>query len=119
MIAPRRTSANTTITISEKKLLDEIAQEWGLKPGVILRRLILYLLQGKITVPEIMMKSNIQEIDASEEKNFVPIRAALSQSEKDELLTMSKEWDFTVSTILRRLIRALTSGVIQKEELWK
>ena len=119
MIKTRRTSVNTTISVNEKKILDEIAQEWGLKPGIILRRLILHLLQGKITLLEILKKPSVQEIDSSdEEKNFFPIRSALSQAEKTALLTISKEWDFTVSAILRRLIRALTSGDIPKNSLW-
>lgn len=104
--------------MSEKKILDEIAREWGLKPGMVFRRLILHFLQGNITLPEILKKPSIQEIDLSEEKNFFPIRSALSQEEKKKLVAISKEWDFTVSAILRRLVRALTSGDIPKNSLW-
>lgn len=119
MIATRRTSVSTTISMNEKKILEEIAQEWGLKPRMVLRRLVLHLLQGKITLLEILKKPSVQEIDLSdEERNFFPIRSALSQTEKEALLTISKEWDFTVSAILRRLIRALTSGDIPKNSLW-
>ena len=122
MIATRRTSVSTTISMNEKKILEEIAQEWGLKPGTILRRLVLHLLQGKITLLEILKKPSVQEIDSinssDEERNFFPIRSALSQTKKEALLTISKEWDFTVSAILRRLIRALTSGDIPKNSLW-
>ena len=122
MIATRRTSVSTTISMNEKKILEEIAQEWGLKPGTILRRLVLHLLQGKITLLEILKKPSVQEIDSinssDEERNFFPIRSALSQTEKEALLTISKEWDFTVSAILRHLIRALTSGDIPKNSLW-
>ena len=68
---------------------------------IILRRLILHLLQGKITLLEILKKPSVQEIDSSdEERNFFPIRSALSQTEKEALLTISKEWDFTVSASL-------------------
>lgn len=118
MIKARRKTVSTTLSITEKKKLDNIADEWGLKPGMILRRLILLLLQGKITLLDVLSKPSVQEMDMSEERNFHPVRVSLSDSEKENLTKISKEWDFTVTAILRRLVRALLSNDIRKEDLW-
>lgn len=117
MIGVRRKTVNTTLSVMEKKKLDNIADEWGLKPGMILRRLILLLLQEKITLLDVLSKPSVQEMDL-EERNFHPVRVSLSDSEKENLLKISKEWDFTVAAILRRLVRALLSNDIHKEDLW-
>ena len=118
MAKPRRwVSVTTTMTAAEKKALDEIAQEWGLATGTVLRRLILLLLQERISFLEILKRTSNYEQEEREE-NTHAIRVALSSVEKQQLLNIAKDWDFPITLILRRLIRALTSGEIPKNTLW-
>ena len=111
---PKQT-ISTTLTLVEKQALDKIATEWGLKAGVVLRRLVLFLLQNRISFIEILQNPVRGE---SESESFISIEVLLSINEKQEIIRIAKEWDFTVSAVLRRLVRALLFGGIPKNKLW-
>lgn len=111
---PKQT-ISTTLTLVEKQALDKIATEWGLKAGVVLRRLVLFLLQNRISFIEILQNPVCEE---SESESFISIKVLLSINEKQEIIRIAKEWDFTVSAVLRRLVRALLFGGIPKNKLW-
>ena len=112
---PKQT-ISTTLTLVEKQALDKIATEWGLKAGVVLRRLVLFLLQNRISFIEIL-QNPVREME-SESESFISVKVLLSISEKQEIIRIAKEWDFTVSAVLRRLVRALLFGGIPKNKLW-
>ena len=111
----RQEQVATTLSSREKKALDNVAQEWGLKSGTVLRRLILFFIQGKITIVDLVKKT--EQEDESQE-NVHTIRIALSDIEKQSFLSAIKGWDFSVSSIIRRLVRAFLSGNIPKNDLW-
>ena len=92
-----------------------MGQEWGLKSGTVLRRLILFFNQGKISILDLVQKT--EQIDNSKE-NIHTVRIALSDAEKQSFLASITGWDFPISTIIRRLVRALLSGDIPKNDLW-
>ena len=111
----RKQTITTTLTHTEKKALDELAQGWGLKSGTILRRLVLFLIENKIDIINLIKKT--EETNLTEE-NSHSLRVGVSDIEKQQLLNIVKEWDFPISAILRRLVRALLTGVIPKNGLW-
>ena len=113
----RDQKVTTTVTRREKKELDELAQKWGLKSGIILRRLVLFFIQGRISMIDLIHKT--VGFNYNSEENSHSVQVTLSEIEKREFLIVVQEWDFPVSTILRRLIRALLSGEISKNEFWK
>ena len=110
----RKQKINARLTIKEKKELDTLAKEWGLSLANILRRLILIFVQGKISVIDLIRK--IENIDSNED--FLSIQVTLTDAEKQHFLDAIKEWDFSANAILRRLTRALLTGVIPKSDLW-
>ena len=111
----RKQKVTTTLTPREKKSLDALAQEWGLKSGTILRRLILLLTEGKIKIVDLIKK--VEDINLTDD-NSHSMRISLSDIEKQQFLTVIKGWDFPASAVLRRLVRALLSGEIPKNDLW-
>ena len=111
----RNQKVTTRISNREKKALDEFANEWGIRSGTVLRRLILFLIQGKINIADLITQN---ENNNSAEENFYTLQSALTDVEKQQLLKVIKGWDFPLSVILRRLIRALLTGVISKNDLW-
>ena len=70
---PKQT-ISTTLTLVEKQALDKIATEWGLKAGVVLRRLVLFLLQNRISFIEILQNPVREE---SESESFISIKVLL------------------------------------------
>ena len=113
----RKQQVVTTLNSNEKKALDDFALEWGLKSGTVLRRLVLFFNQGKISIIDLIQKTEQTDNDNLQEKTHV-VRIALSDVEKQNFLSAIKDWDFPVSAILRRLVRALLSGNIPKSDLW-
>ncbi len=111
----RKQKINTRLTITEKNELDKIAQEWGTSISYVLRRLIYFFIHDKISVVDLVRK--IENTDSTEECLY-GLQVTLTDIEKQCFLNAIKDWDFSASSILRRLVRALLSGIIQKNELW-
>ena len=111
----RKQKINTRLTIQEKKELGNIAKEWDISLSNVLRRLIFFLIQGNISVIDLVKK--VESADLTEE-NFYGVQVTLTDTEKQRFINAIKEWDFSASAILRRLARALLAGIISKSDLW-
>ena len=109
---------STRLNDREKKGLAELAKGWSVSSGTVLRRLILFFNQGKISILELVKKTETEEDELSHEKLY-SIRVTLSDLERREFLNAIKGWDFSISSVLRRLVRVLISGAIDGEDLWK
>lgn len=111
----KKITVTTNLNEEDRKSFEIIANDWGIKPGLVLRRLITVLIQEKINFLEIVKQSsNINNSDCKEKL----LRVSLSADEKKKLVAISEEWDFTVSAVLRRLVRAFNLGIISKNEIW-
>ena len=112
----RRQQVTTRLNVEERKGLDELATEWGVSSGAILRRLILFFSKGKISILELIRRT--EDMDLSQERLYT-MRIALSEQERETFLSAVEGWDFSISDILRRLLRALVSGAIPENDIWK
>ena len=113
-MARRQQQVSTRLTLKEKKALDDLIQEWGVTATTVLRRLIIIFNHGKINIPDLIKK---EEIDESEERIYV-MRISLSDLEKKQFLNAIKGWGFRTSAVLHRLVLAFLSGDIPRNILW-
>ena len=114
---------STTLTEEEKKKLDFMAHDWGIRSGTIMRRLIQYFISDKMSLVDVLKKSN--EIkdnlpnSPSEEKTMKCfVRTSLGFGEKNKLNILVSEWDLSSSAVTRRLIQLFIAGVIEKKDIW-
>ncbi len=113
---------STTLTGEEKKKLDFMAHDWGIRSGTIMRRLIQYFIADKMSLVDVLKKSN--EIkdnlpNSAEEKTIKYfVRTSLGFGEKNKLNILVSEWDLSNSAVTRRLIQLFIAGVIEKKDIW-
>ena len=117
----QRYSVSATLSKEEKQRFDQIANEWSIKPQFILRRLIRYFIDGKITLIDILEKCksgsvNLTKKNVTSEK--YSIRTVLSEEEGRKLEKMTAEWSFLPCEISKRLVKLFILGAIEKKEIW-
>ena len=117
----RRVQLTTRLNGREKRELEKFARTWGVSSAAVFRRLIHFFSEGKISILELIKRTDSDEMDLPEKKEKIyALRITLSEFEREKfLLNASKEWDFSISSLLRRLLRALIVGKISRNDLWE
>jgi hypothetical protein len=109
----------TTVSKKEKKLLTDMAREMDIPCYALMRRLVHYILDGKIEWMELFRRSN--ELTAADwpegtDKKF--IRTQLSPEMYAAFTQLAEEWGSTTGVVLRRLMLLYVSGEIGREAIW-
>ena len=111
---------SVTLLKEEKQQLEVIAEEWGIRSGTIMRRLLQYFIDEKISLIDVLKKSNELKKDGvdGENKGLFFIRTNLSLEEKQKLSSLVSEWDLNISSVARRLLKLFITGKIARKSIW-
>ena len=108
-----------TISKKEKKLLIATALSLDAPYYLIMRRLVRYILDGKIEWTDFFRKSNDLTVgDESEESGKVFVRTLLTHDAYIAFGQLAEEWGSTTSIILRRLVLLYITGKIERHAIW-
>jgi hypothetical protein len=106
------------MTIQEKNLLMSIAQSLDVPYYIILRRLVRYILDEKITWEELFGKKNGLVNEEYDETKKVAVRTQLTIDAYVAFVQLAEEWGSTTSIILKRLILLYLNGKIERHAIW-
>ncbi len=111
---------SVTLLKEEKQQLEIIAGEWGIRSGTIMRRLLQYFIDEKISLINVFKESNELKKGGvvGDNKGLFFIRTNLSLEEKQKLSSLVSEWDLNVSSVARRLLKLFITGKIARKSIW-
>jgi hypothetical protein len=108
-----------TMSQKEKELLLATANYLDVPYSLVMRRLIRYILDGKIEWTDLFRMSNGLEINnESDNTGTVYFRAQLSLDMSIAFAQLADEWGSTTSVILRRLVLLYITGKIERHAIW-
>jgi hypothetical protein len=108
----------TTVTDQEKKLLIDTARGLDVPCYTLMRRLIRYILDGKISWMELFQRSNelsATDMPDSDDRKF--IRTRVGPEVYAAFAQLAEEWASTTAIVLRRLMLLYISGKIEREAI--
>lgn len=112
-------SVTTAVTNLEKRLLIDTACGLDVPYYVLMRRLIRYILDGKIEWMELFRKSNeLSSADVLDGDDRKYIRTQLPSEMYTAFARLAEEWGSTTSIVLRRLMLLYIAGKIEREAIW-
>jgi hypothetical protein len=109
----------TTVSGSEKELLIDTARSLEVPCYTLMRRLVHYILDGKIEWIELFKWSNeLTATDRPEGTNKKFIRTQLNPEMYAAFTRLAEEWGSSPGIVLRRLMLLYVSGKIEREAIW-
>jgi hypothetical protein len=112
-------SVTTAVTNLEKKSLIDTAHDLDVPYYVLMRRLVRYILDGKIEWMELFRRSNeLSAADGPDGDDKKYIRTQLTSEMYTAFARLAEEWGSTTSIVLRRLMLLYIAGKIEREAIW-
>jgi hypothetical protein len=112
-------AVTTAVSDKEKSLLVETARSLDVPYYVLMRRLVRYILDGKIDWVNLFKQSNELRVGDEPEKNGKKfIRTQLSSEHYSAFARLAEEWGSTTGVVLRRLMLLYIAGRIEREAIW-
>jgi hypothetical protein len=118
-VKEKQCGITTAVTHEEKQLLIDTARNLEVPYYILMRRLVRYILDGKIEWMELFRQSNelsAGDVPDSHDRKFV--RTQLSREVYAAFTRLAEEWGSTTSIVLRRLMLLYVSGKIEREAIW-
>lgn len=113
---------SASVTFTEKSLLLGIAHEWGIAYSTIMKRLLLYILDGKMDMPSMFKRFQALRASHSEEKlpesDKVLLKVTISADLHLQLLNMADDWGSKPSLVMKALLQLFLAGQIEKRSIW-
>jgi hypothetical protein len=108
-----------TMSPKERELLLATANYLDVPYSLVMRRLIKYILDGKIEWTELFRMSNALEFnDEPDNAGSVYFRTQLSLDMSIAFAQLADDWGSTTSVILRRLVQLYVTGKIERHAIW-
>lgn len=112
-----------TVTVGmnakEKALLLAAAHDLDVPYYFLMRRLVRYILDGKIEWMELFRQSNeLAADDGLEGGEKVYMRTQLSPERYSAFARLAEEWGSTTAIVLRRLLLLYIAGKIGRNSIW-
>jgi len=108
-----------TISKNEKNLLIATARSLDVPYYLIIRRLVRYILDGKIEWTDLFRKSNDLVVnEESENSGKIFVRTQLPRDSYAAFTRLAEEWGSTTGVILRRLVLLYIAGKIERHAIW-
>jgi hypothetical protein len=109
----------TVVTEAEKRLFVEMARSLNVPYTVLMRRLIRYFLDEKMSWADLFRQYNeLSFPEAPEGSRKKPMRARMDPGEYAAFAQRTEEWGSTTSIVIRRLILLYIAGRIEKGVIW-
>jgi hypothetical protein len=112
-------AVTTTVSGEEKRLLTEAARDLDVPCYALMRRLVHYILDGKIGWMELFRESNdLPGADGPGEDDKKFIRTKLTPELTIAFAQLAEEWGSSTGIALRRLMLLYIFGKIPREAIW-
>ncbi|MDR1160033.1 MAG: hypothetical protein LBK69_05330 [Syntrophomonadaceae bacterium] len=112
-------AVTTTVSGKEKGLLVETARDLDVPYYTVMRRLVRYILDGKIDWMELFKQSNeLSGADGPGEDDRKFIRTQLNPELSSAFAQLAEDWGSTTGIVLRRLMLLYIFGKIPREAIW-
>jgi hypothetical protein len=113
---------SVTIVVSEKErnFFTAMARDLYISRNVLMRRLVRYFLEEKISWSELFKKSSehqfLQELDGTKKRQM---RTYLEPEQYAAFSQLAEEWGSTTSVVLKRMIQLYITGKIERGNIWQ
>jgi hypothetical protein len=115
----RQCIVTTGVSDNEEKLFTAMARDVDVSCNILMRRLIRYLLEEKISWTELCARyKNLTATDtlgASEKKR---IRTTLPPEQYTAFAQLAENWGSSMGIAARRLIQLYIAGKIERRDIW-
>ncbi|MCL2024090.1 MAG: hypothetical protein FWG82_06960 [Oscillospiraceae bacterium] len=119
-----KAAVSVHLTESQKSELEAITRDWGIEMATVGRRLILRLLDNKVTLLGLLQKYQAAAADKKitsrpAESRNCRICIRLLREEKQKLNLLADEWFYLPGELARILFELFIMGIIGKNEIWE
>jgi hypothetical protein len=114
-----RCVVTAAVSEKERKFFATMACDLDVSCNVLMRRLIRYLLNGKISWGELF--SPIKELPTANEADATRksyLRTHLTYEQYTAFTQIADEWGSTVAIVMRRLVLRYIAGEIDRRDIW-
>jgi hypothetical protein len=111
-------AVTTAVSGEEKRLLMETARGLDVPYYTLMRRLVRYILDGKIDWMALFKQSNELARDDRPDGERKFIRTQLNPELSCAFAQLAEEWGSTTGIVLRRLMLLYIFGKIPREAIW-
>jgi hypothetical protein len=111
------------LTGSQKIALERLSSDWGVNMAVVGRRLIQYLLSGKLTLQELLRRYQAEVKSCGLKSKPAETRTSklgirVSEDEKRKLSVLADQHFYLPGEAARILVELFIMGVIEKSDIW-
>jgi hypothetical protein len=106
------------MSAKEKEQLVAVARNLDVPYYLLMRRLVRYLLDGKMDWFELFKKSKEFAENSPDGAEKIFIRTQLSPGRYAAFAAIAEEWGSTTSVVLRRLTLLYIAGKIERNAIW-
>ena len=121
-----QSTISTKLNEKEKALLVQVSKELNVPCNRIMRRLVHYVMEGKIEWLEIIKKTSdllgkLELNSVAENRNLrsFSVRTDLPPDLYGTFTRLAEEWGSTPNTVLRKLVLLYVAGGIERGDIWK
>jgi hypothetical protein len=115
----KRVSVTTVVSEKEKNLFVAKAHELGIPYNVIMRRLVRFLLDDKLSWFDLFSQYNELPIANTRDKGKKKrMRSTLEPEQYTAFARRAEEWGSTTAVIMRRLMVLYAAGKIEQRDIW-
>jgi hypothetical protein len=115
-----RCVVTTAVSDNEKSLFTSMARDLDVSCNVLMRRLIRYFLDGKISWMDLLQQSkDLMSPDMGDGSGKMFMRTYLNAEQYCNFARRTEEWGSTTSIVLRRLMVLYITGKIKRGDIWQ
>jgi hypothetical protein len=115
----KQCAVTTVVSEKEKSLFIAIACELDVPCNVIMRRLIRYFLDKKVSWIDLFRQYNeLPLADTPSKTDKKRIRSTLEPEQYVAFAQSVEEWGSTTAVVMRRLMLLYMAGRIERREIW-
>jgi hypothetical protein len=120
MSAKKKSCTVTTIVSeNEKNIFITVARELGTPYNVIMRRLIRYFLDEKVTWAELFRQYNeLKPVKTPDKFTKKRMRCTLEPEQYFNFARSVDEWGSTPAVVMQRLMVLYVAGKIERRDIW-
>jgi len=115
----KKATLSVNLTEREAEALHKISEgTWDIPVTVVVRRLILSLIDDRMTLLEVIPKIGSIDPERHEDLKICRVTVRIRNDEKKRLREKGKECLLQPGGVVRVLILALLTGLIDRKDLW-
>ena len=115
------------VTFADREKFQDIAQAWGIGCSAVIKRLLLYVVEGKIESTELFKRYNLLKAASereqahhkdSDDDDKVLLRVVVSSDFYSRLANLTDEWGSRPCLVMKAILQLFLAGEISKKDIW-